>query len=82
MKRKRHFNVQVNTEQTGNKGISLCLLLTCKYKASFFVTGGPCNQEKSLIFIEVCKCRMLFVNFYSVTVFNSAVMEFWLLLLK
>ena len=61
----RCFNVQVNIGQTRNEVILLRFLLTCYYKTLFFVTGGPCNQEKSLKFFTVCK---LYVNFYSVAV--------------
>ena len=33
-------------------------------------------------FSEACKCGKVYVNFYFVAVYNSAVMEFWPLLLE
>ena len=53
MKHEMFFKVPDNTWQTGNKGILLGFLPTYYYKTSFFVTGGPCNQEKSLIFLSL-----------------------------
>ena len=76
----RYINVQIYLEITENKGISLRFLPTCYYKTAFSATGGRCNQENSQIFIKflkVCKCGMPCVNFRSVEVYNSAVMEFW-----
>ena len=34
--------------------------------SSFFITGGPWDREKSLIFLGVSLCGKLFVNFDSV----------------
>ena len=31
--------------------------------ASFFVHGETCNQQESMIFLAVCKCSRLCVNF-------------------
>ena len=47
-----------NARQTSNRDIKLRFLPTPYYKTSFFLTRGPCNQEKSLIFYG-----MLCVNF-------------------
>ena len=60
--------------ETGNKDILLCFLSTCYYKTSFFVTGHHAiRKTQYLKFTSVACC----VNFYSVALYNSAVMEFW-----
>ena len=60
----RCFDVQVYIGQTGNKGILLRFLPTCYCKTSFFVTGHPCSEQKSLtplMFVSVASCVWIFI---------------------
>ena len=56
----------------------LHFLPTWYHKSLFFESGDMRMQSGKFIdFLNVCKCGMLCVNFHSVAVYNSSVMEFW-----
>ena len=81
--RRRTYDVSVFKLKLDRLGLRnfVTFLATCYYKTPFSQLEAQAVKTNHWLF-EVCKYVMLFVSFYSIAVYNSAVMEFWPLSLE